>query len=75
MQEDTIIQQDLFAINNHTNFSNYGFNGISFGHYYSYCKNYTNSKWYNYDDANVSEVDEKDLITKHAYMLFYKARE
>ena len=66
---------DLFAINNHTNFSNYGFNGISFGHYYSYCKNYTNNKWYNYDDANVSEVDEKDLITKHAYMLFYKARE
>ena len=66
---------DLFAINNHTNFSNFGFNGISFGHYYSYCKNYTNNKWYNYDDANVTEIDEKDLITKHAYMLFYKARE
>lgn len=66
---------DLFAINNHTNFSNFGFNGISFGHYYSYCKNYTNNKWYNYDDANVTEMDEKDLITKHAYMLFYKARE
>ena len=66
---------DLFAINNHTNFSSFGFNGISFGHYYSYCKNYTNNKWYNYDDANVSEMNEKDLITKHAYMLFYRARE
>ena len=64
---------DLFAINNHTNFSNFGFNGISFGHYYSYCKNYTNDKWYNYDDETVTEIDEKDLITKHAYMLFYKA--
>ena len=64
---------ELFAINNHTNFSNFGFNGISFGHYYSYCKNYTNDKWYNYDDETVTEIDEKDLITKHAYMLFYKA--
>ena len=66
---------DLFAINNHTNFSNFGFNGISFGHYYSYCKNYTNGKWYNYDDDKVTEISESKLITKHAYMLFYKARE
>lgn len=64
---------DLFAINNHTNFSSFGFNGISFGHYYSYCKNYTNDKWYNYDDETVNEIDENDLITEHAYMLFYKA--
>jgi len=66
---------DLFAVNNHTNFSSYGFNGISFGHYYSYCRNYTNNKWYNYDDANVNEINDKDLITKHAYMLFYRALE
>jgi ubiquitin C-terminal hydrolase len=65
----------LFAINNHTNFSNFGFNGISFGHYYSYCKNYTNNKWYNFDDDNVTEINESDLITKEAYMLFYKAIE
>lgn len=65
----------LFAINNHTNFSNFGFNGISFGHYYSYCKNYTNNKWYNFDDDTVTEINESDLITKEAYMLFYKAIE
>ena len=66
---------DLFAINNHTNFSNFGFNGISFGHYYSYCKNYTNGKWYNYDDDKVTESSESKIITKHAYMLFYRAKE
>ena len=65
---------DLFAINNHTNFSNFGFNGISFGHYYSYCKNYLDNKWYNYDDKNVDEIEEDKLITQNAYMLFYRAK-
>ena len=65
----------LFAINNHTNFSNFGFNGITFGHYYSYCKNYTNNKWYNFDDDTVTEINETDLVKKEAYMLFYKAIE
>jgi len=65
----------LFAINNHTNFNNMGFNGISFGHYYSYCKNYTDNKWYNFDDSNVDEIDKSKLITNNAYMLFYKANE
>ena len=63
----------LFAINNHTNFNNFGFNGISFGHYYSYCKNYTDNKWYKYDDENVTEINESKIITNSAYMLFYKA--
>ena len=66
---------NLFAVNNHTNFSNYGFNGISFGHYYSYCKNYSNGKWYNYDDDKVTEIDEDKITTKHAYMLFYRAQD
>ena len=63
----------LFAINNHTNFNNFGFNGISFGHYYSYCKNYTDNKWYKYDDENVTQINESNIITNSAYMLFYKA--
>ena len=65
----------LFAINNHTNFNNFGFNGISFGHYYSYCKNYTDNKWYKFDDENVTEINESNIITNNAYMLFYKAIE
>ena len=36
---------DLFAINNHTNFSNrFKNSSISFGHYYSYCKNYSDNQ-------------------------------
>ena len=66
---------DLFAINNHTNFNKFGFNGISFGHYYSYCKNVTNNKWYNYNDESVTEISMDKLITSDAYILFYKLRE
>ena len=62
----------LFAINNHINF---GFNGITSGHYYSYCKNYTDNKWYNYDDDSVDEINKDKIITNKAYMLFYKAVE
>jgi ubiquitin carboxyl-terminal hydrolase 4/11/15 len=66
---------DLFAINNHTNFNKFGFNGISFGHYYSYCKNEMDSKWYDYNDESVNEIDEKDIVTENAYILFYKLRD
>ena len=51
-----------------------GFNGISFGHYYSYCKNYLDNEWYNYDDETVTKIDKNKLITKNAYMLFYQAK-
>ena len=40
------------------------------GHYISYCKN-INHKWYKYDDKDVSEVTENDVITRDAYCLFY----
>ena len=65
---------DLFAINNHTNFSSMGFNGITFGHYYSYCKNHLDNEWYNYDDETVTKIEKNKLITKNAYMLFYQAK-
>ena len=47
--------------------------GIDFGHYYSYCKNSIDNKWYNFDDDEVNEIDEDDLVTNKAYMLFYEA--
>jgi len=62
---------DLFAINNHTSFNR---TGISFGHYYSYCKNEINCKWYNFDDDDVNEIDTSKIKTKYAYILFYKRR-
>jgi ubiquitin C-terminal hydrolase len=43
---------------------------LNSGHYYSYCKQ--NSQWYNFDDTNVSKINQDDIITQHAYCLFYK---
>ena len=60
---------NLFAINNHTSFNGIG---ISFGHYFSYCKNELNNKWYDYDDDTVTEIELDDLVTKNAYILFYR---
>lgn len=61
---------NLFAINNHDSMNS---NGIDFGHYYSYCKNSIDNKWYNFDDDEVNEIDEDNLVTNKAYMLFYEA--
>ena len=43
---------------------------LNSGHYYSYCKQ--NNEWYNFDDTSVSKINKDDIITKHAYCLFYK---
>jgi ubiquitin C-terminal hydrolase len=64
------IKYNLFAINNHDSMNS---NGINFGHYYSYCKNSINNKWYNFDDDDVDEISEDELVTNKAYMLFYEA--
>lgn len=60
-------EYELVAIINH-----YG--SIGFGHYTAICKNYYNKKWYKYDDAAVSEIDEKNIISNCAYVLFYKKK-
>jgi len=63
---------DLFAINNHLSFGNSWFStGTNCGHYYSYCKNHMNGKWYELNDSRVEEIGEDKLITPNAYILFY----
>lgn len=54
---------DLFGITNHSG-------GCLGGHYTSFVKN-ANNKWYHFNDTNVSEISENDLITNKAYCLFY----
>jgi len=44
------------------------------GHYTAYCKNFKNNKWYDFDDSTVTEINEEDLVTNAAYVLFYKRR-
>ena len=41
------------------------------GHYYSYCKNINNDKWYEFNDTNVSSIKKEDIITKNAYICFF----
>lgn len=55
---------DLVCIANHSG-------GVGGGHYYAFCKN-LNGKWYNFNDATVTEIDESNLITPAAYVLVYK---
>ena len=43
---------------------------LNSGHYYSYCKQ--NNDWYKFDDTSVSKINKDEIITKHAYCLFYK---
>jgi ubiquitin carboxyl-terminal hydrolase 4/11/15 len=54
---------ELFAISQH-----YG--SLSSGHYTALCKN--RGKWYSFDDESVSRADEKQVVNKAAYLLFYR---
>ena len=56
---------DLIGVINH-----YG--GSSFGHYTAYCLN--GGQWLKYDDESVSFIDQKNVISNSAYVLFYKIR-
>jgi ubiquitin carboxyl-terminal hydrolase 4/11/15 len=56
---------DLIGVINH-----YG--GSSFGHYTAYCLN--GGQWLKYDDESVSFIDQKNVISNAAYVLFYKRR-
>jgi tetratricopeptide (TPR) repeat protein len=45
----------------------------SYGHYISYCRNYTNNKFYIFNDSNVKESSFEDILNDNfPYILFYK---
>ncbi|CAH2035036.1 unnamed protein product [Thlaspi arvense] len=56
---------ELYAISNH-----YG--GLGGGHYTAYAKLMDENKWYDFDDSHVSSVNESDIKTSAAYVLFYQ---
>jgi len=41
------------------------------GHYSAYVKN-SNQKWYDFNDTNVNEINESQLITPKSYCYFYR---
>jgi ubiquitin C-terminal hydrolase len=65
----------LYAISNH-----YG--SLNGGHYTAYCENPIAKIWYEFDDSSVSRVSntnsieeiENSIVSKAAYVLFYKLR-
>ena len=56
---------DLYAISQH-------FGNLSSGHYTALCKN--GGKWYDFDDERVTESSEANVVSKSAYLLFYRKR-
>lgn len=59
---------DLYSISNH-------FGSLNGGHYTAFCKNPVYQKWFNFDDTDVSKASESEIVTKAAYVLFYKLRQ
>lgn len=55
---------NLFAVNIHSDNG-----GIHSGHYYSYCKNIVDNKWYCYNDEHTIPI--KNIHSDNAYLLFY----
>ncbi|PIA43886.1 hypothetical protein AQUCO_01800136v1 [Aquilegia coerulea] len=56
---------ELYAISNH-----YG--GLGGGHYSAYAKHSEENKWYHFDDSHVSSINEDEIKTPAAYVLFYQ---
>ena len=58
---------DLFAVSNHDG-------DLNGGHYYAYCKNIYENKWFEFNDSCVSEINDNNIVSKSAYVIFYKKR-
>jgi len=65
---DTAPIYDLYAVSNH-----YG--SLGGGHYTAYALNKSTNKWYKFDDSYVSEIDESQVVSSSAYVLFYRRRD
>ena len=57
---------DLYGVCNHIG----NCNG---GHYTSFVKN-ANNKWYEFNDTNVNEINEANIISEKSYCLFYRKK-
>ncbi|XP_041998432.1 ubiquitin carboxyl-terminal hydrolase 5-like [Salvia splendens] len=56
---------ELYALTNH-----YG--GMGSGHYTAHIKLLDENRWYNFDDSHISPINEEDVKSAAAYVLFYK---
>lgn len=44
------------------------------GHYTAYAQNWLNSRWFEFDDTYVTEVEEIAVMNTEAYVLFYRKK-
>ncbi|KAL0460403.1 UNVERIFIED_CONTAM: Ubiquitin carboxyl-terminal hydrolase 5 [Sesamum latifolium] len=56
---------ELYALINH-----YG--GMGSGHYTSHIKLLDENRWYNFDDSHISPINEEEVKSAAAYVLFYR---
>ena len=59
---------DLYAVVNH-------FGTLNGGHYTSFVKNQLSGEWLCYNDSSVSGISESEVVTKSAYILFYRRKD
>ena len=57
---------ELYGVCNHSG-------GVLGGHYTAYIKN-ANGKWYEFNDTNVNEIKEENVISPQTYCLFYRKK-
>jgi ubiquitin carboxyl-terminal hydrolase 8 len=58
---------NLYGVCNH-------FGTMEGGHYTAYCYSQVYQKWHKYDDHEVHSMNERDVKTSAAYILFYSAK-
>uniref|UniRef100_A0A8D2LS78 Ubiquitin carboxyl-terminal hydrolase 50 n=1 Tax=Varanus komodoensis TaxID=61221 RepID=A0A8D2LS78_VARKO len=58
---------NLFAVVNH-------FGDLDGGHYTAVCKHTLTQSWYNFDDAQITEIPDSSVQTSAAYLLFYSSQ-
>jgi len=61
--------------NQNTKYKLYGMcihdGSLNFGHYYANCYNYKNDKWFRFNDENISNISEEEILNENPYCLFY----
>lgn len=62
------MEYELYAIVNH-------FGTLLSGHYTAFCRNFLDSRWYEFNDSKVESIKESEIITRNAYALFYRRKE
>lgn len=65
LKKEHSMMYDLYAVSNH-----YG--SLAFGHYTAYAKNPETGIWHDYNDSNVSQLDNiGEVVSGAAYVLYY----